>query len=441
MYSTEVELLLKSKKIKIGDRVRLVKGKLTYEGILMPRIELGDTSAIVIKLDNGYNIGVKFDKTVKLKLVKKGKPIRFRPAKLAIKKDPTKATVAILGCGGTIASRIEYTTGAVYPAFSPADLLLSFPELKDIANIKGKKLFDLLSEDMTPSHWQLIAREVEKEIKSNIDGIVLMHGTDTIHYTSAALSFMLQSLPVPVVLVGAQRSSDRGSSDNLVNLVCATVAAKSDIAEVSVCMHGSMSDDFCYLHQGTKVRKLHSSRRDAFQSVNVLPYAKILYPEKKIEYLRADYNKREKKTVKVDDKLNSNVGLVYIYPGIKPEFIESLSKFYEGIVIVGTGLGHVPTNPFNDKFTKSLIPSLKNLINSNIPVVIAPQTIFGRLDMNVYTAGRLLDEIGVIGNYCDWTPETALVKLMWVLGHTKDVKKVKEMMLTNLAGEIGKRSV
>ena len=162
---------------------------------------------------------------------------------------------------------------------------------------------------------------------------------------------------------------------------------------------------------------------------------------KKIEYLRTDYNKREKKTVKVDDKLNPNIGLVYIYPGIKPEFIDSLSKFYEGIVIAGTGLGHVPSNPFNDRFTRSLIPSLKNLINSGIPVVIAPQTIFGRIDMNVYTAGRMLNEIGVIGNYCDWLPETTLVKLMFVLGHTKDMKKVREMMLTNIAGEISKSTV
>jgi glutamyl-tRNA(Gln) amidotransferase subunit D len=406
----------------------------------MPRIELGDSSSLLLKLPNGYNIGIKHEKGIAIKLLERGKPIRFKPAEVAIKKDPTKPTVSILGCGGTIASRIEYTTGAVFPAFSPADLILSFPELKDIANIKGKKLFDLLSEDMTPSHWQIIAKEVEKEIKSGVDGIILMHGTDTMHFTSAALSFMIQNLPIPVVLVGAQRSSDRGSSDNLVNLVCATVAATSDIAEVSVCMHGSSSDDFCYLHQGTKVRKLHSSKRDAFQSVNVSPYAKILYPEKRIEYIRTDYNKRDSKTVKIDDKINPNVGLVYVYPGIKPEFVDSLSKFYEGVVIAGTGLGHVPTNPSNDKFTKSLIPSIKNLIASGISVVIAPQTIFGRINMNVYTAGRLLDETEVIGNGCDWLPETALVKLMWVLGHTKDMNKVREMMLTNISGEISKRS-
>lgn len=440
MYSHEIESLLKSEKIKVGDKVLVTKGKLEYVGILMPRIKLGDIYTLVIKLSNGYNIGVKYEKDTKLRRLEPGRPIRFKPAEAVPRKDPEKPTVSILGCGGTIASRVEYTTGAVFPAFSPADLLLSFPELGDIANIKSRKLFDLFSEDITPQHWQVIAKEVVKEIESGSDGVVLMHGTDTLHFTSAALSFMLRDLPVPVVLVGAQRSSDRGSSDNLVNLVSATViAAQSSVAEVTVCMHGSMSDEFCYLHQGTKVRKLHTSRRDAFQSVNVRPYAKVFYPDKKIEYLRNDYKVREKKTVKLDDKLNTNVALVYTYPSIKPEFIQSLRNF-DGIVIAGTGLGHVPTNPMNDKFTQSLLPSLRNLIHSNIPVVIAPQTIYGRLDLDVYEAGRMLNEIGVIGDGCDWTPETALVKLMWVLGHTKEMSKIREMMLTNYAGEIGERT-
>lgn len=441
MYSQEIESLLKSKNIKIGDRIRILKKGATYEGLLMPRIELGDPSSLVIKLDNGYNIGIKFEKDLAVKLVSRGKPIKFKPAKGVAKKDPEKPTVAILGCGGTIASRVEYTTGAVFPAFSPADLLLSFPEIKDISNIKGRKLFDLFSEDITPEHWKIIAAEVVKEIKAKAGGIVLMHGTDTLHYTAAALSFMLQDLPVPVVLVGAQRSSDRGSSDNAVNLVCSTVAAaKSDIAEVTVCMHGSSSDDFCFVHQGTKVRKLHTSHRDAFHSVNSLPYARITYPDKTIEYLRTDYRKRDRRTVKVDDKINENVGLVYIYPGIKPENVEAVARMHDGIVVAATGLGHVPTNPSNDKLARSLIPTLKNLINSGIPVVLAPQTIHGRLNLNVYSAGRLLNEIGVIGHGCDWTPETALVKMMFVLGHTKDPAKVREMMLANIAGEIGKRT-
>jgi glutamyl-tRNA(Gln) amidotransferase subunit D len=438
LYLKSIENFLKRKGIEIGDEIEVIKGGVKYQGILMPRIELGDPSNLVIKLSNGYNIGIKFDKNVKVKLLRKGKPIKFVPSEAKVEMDLTKPTVSILGCGGTIAARVEYKTGAVFPAFSPSDLLLSFPKLKEIANIKGRKLFDLFSEDMTPNHWQIIAKEVAKEIKAGVDGVVLMHGTDTMHYTSAALSFMLQNLPVPVVLVGAQRSSDRGSSDNEMNLLSAVItAANSDIAEVTVCMHGSMSDDFCYVHQGTKVRKTHTSRRDTFQSINVLPFAKVWYLEKKIEYLRDDFRKKDKeRKLKLDTKINPNVGLIYFHPGIKPEFIEALAKFYDGIVIAGTGLGHVSTNPFNDKYAKSLVPSLKSLINSGIPVIIAPQTIFGRINLNVYTSGRILNEIGVIGNGCDWLPEVALVKLMFVLGHTKDMKKVRELMLTNIAGEI-----
>lgn len=408
----------------------------------MPRIEFGDVNSIVIKLDNGYNIGIRFSKDVKIELIKKGSPIEFKSAKLEIEKIPEKPEVSILGTGGTLASRVEYRTGAVFPAFSPADFLLSFPDLKEIANINGRKIFELFSEDITPYHWKIIAREVVKEIKKKVDGIVLMHGTDTMHYTSAAISFMVQNLPIPVVFVGSQRSSDRGSSDNAMNLLSAVItAAKSDIAEVSVCMHGTSSDDFCYVHQGTKVRKMHTSRRDTFRSINVLPFAKVWYLERRIEYLRNDFKKRGSREVKLDDRINPNVALIYSHPGIKPEFIENLAKFYDGVVIAGTGLGHVSTNPTNNKLCKSLVPSLKRLIDSGIPVVIAPQTIYGRINLNVYTAGRLLKKIGVIGHNCDWTPEAALCKLMWVLGKTKNMEKIRKMMLENIAGEISNRSI
>lgn len=441
MYSKKVRRALERKKIKAGDKIRLTKGKKVYEGILMPRIELGDRDSLVLKLGSGYNFGIKYGKGMKIKRLKRGKPIEFKPAKVKVKKDPGKPTVSILGCGGTVASRIEYRTGAVYPAFSPGDLLESFPHLKEIANIEGRKLFDLFSEDITPDHWQIIARECTKEIKKGVDGVILTHGTDTMHYTSAVLGFMLQNLPVPIVLVGSQRSSDRGSSDNAMNLTCSVLtAAKSDIAEVVLCMHGTISDDFCYVHKGSKVRKCHTSRRDTFRSINESPYAKVWYFKRKIEYLRDDFKKRDKKRkLKLDTKVNPDVGLIWIHPGIKPEFIKKLGDFYDGIVVAGTGLGHLPANKV-DKYTKPILPALKNLIESSVPVVIAPQTIWGRIDMNVYSTGRDLLKIGVIGNYCDFTPETALVKLMFVLGHTKEMDKVKELMEKNSVGEISKRS-
>lgn len=439
MYSAQIEKVLKSRKISVGDRVRVAKDKFVIEGTLLPRITLGDTSSIVVKQDNGYNVGIRHEKGIKIELVKHGRPIEIRHAAMEARKDSTKPLVSILGAGGTIASRVEYDTGAVFPEFSPGDLLRSFPQLKEIASIKGRELFRLFSEDMTPEHWRTIARETAKEIMSGAQGVVITHGTDTMNYTSAALSFMLQNLPVPVVVVGAQRSSDRGSSDNMMNLICAVqAAAHSNIAEVSACMHATSSDDFCYIHQGNKVRKLHTSRRDAFRSVNVLPFAKVWFAERKIEYLRDNYAKRADRKMRIDDKINPNVGLIQIHPGIKPEFIESTKKFFNGVVLAGTGLGHAPTNPSKEKFAKSTLPAIKSLIDSGIPVVIAPQTIYGRLNLNVYSAGRLLKQAGVIGDGADWLPETAMVKLMWVLGHTRDMEKVREMMMMNFAGELSK---
>jgi glutamyl-tRNA(Gln) amidotransferase subunit D len=321
---------------------------------------------------------------------------------------------------------------------SESELLAAVPELHSVGKLSARSLFSILSEDLAPEHWKIMAREAEKDIKAGADGIVLTHGTDTLHYSAAALSFMLRT-PVPIVFVGSQRSSDRGSSDNVVNLVCAAAAAKGDIAEVSICMHANSSDDTCSLHRGTRVRKLHTSRRDAFRSVNAKPLASIDYKTRKISAIDTHYSKRGARKLEVDDKMNHNVALIYTYPGITPKFISSLSSF-DGIVFAGTGLGHVPTNAMNNKLAQSVLPEVKSLISSGIPVVMAPQTLYGRINMNVYTAGRLLKEAGVIGDGCDWLPEVALVKLMWVLGHTKKMDEVRKMMLTNHAGELSARS-
>jgi glutamyl-tRNA(Gln) amidotransferase subunit D len=429
--------ILKSKRISVGDKIRVD----SIEGILMPKTEFVESDVIVIKMSNGYNIGIKFKEETKVELIEKKKePLLGKPNTKRF--DSDKPTVSILACGGTIASRVEYRTGAVFPSFSPEELIEAFPEIGEIANIKARKLFDLFSEDMQPEHWKIIAQEVAKEIESGVDGIVLMHGTDTMHYTSAALSFMLQDLPVPVVLVGAQRSSDRGSSDNRINLVSAVLfASKGEIAEVVVCMHESMNDDYCSIHRGTKVRKMHTSRRDAFKSINISPLARVNYLEKKIEYFETNFKKRNKsRKLKIDININPNVGIFYFHPGAKPEVLKEMSKFYDGIVIASTGLGHVGINPGNNKLARSFLSTIKELIERGIPIVFAPQTIYGRLNMNVYSTGRILEKVGVIGNLCDWSIETALVKLMFVLGHTKDMNEIKRMMLTNIAGEISERS-
>lgn len=433
MYSDEIEKLLKKGNIEIGDRIAITKEGTKYEGVLMPRVQ-GDPSVLVIKLDDGYNIGIAFEKC-EISLVKKGEQ-----RKAEQKTDEGKGEVAIFGCGGTISSRIEYKTGAVYPVISPKELIATFPQLSALASIKVKKIFSLLSEDMAQEHWKILADEVAGEIKDGAKGVVIMHGTDTMGYTAAALSFMLQQLPVPVILVGAQRSSDRPSSDNELNLLNSVWAAKNaDMAEVSVCMHATMDDSYCHLHRGTRVRKFHNSRRDAFRSVNSLPLAAVDYRKRFLEPFSSFAPRDEKRKLIVDKKMSDNVAMVYIHPGIKPKIIDSLLD-YDGVVLVGTGLGHVPTNAFNDKHAHSIFKNIKSLIDSGIAVVMASQTIYGRINMNVYSTGRLLKEAGVIGDGADWTPETAFVKLCWVLGHEKKPGKVAELMMKNIAGEISERS-
>jgi len=460
-YPDDVVKLFESSGVAVWDRIRVKKGDLVIEGILLPRPPLVGGRALVLKLDNGYNVGVLPDGAV-IELLEKGQPPRLEQPpstggseasaemgaggigaseKSGERKTVDRRKVTVISAGGTISSRIDYNTGAVFPALTAEDLTSFFPGLNQIADIKSVPLFNILSEDMNPNHWKVLAERVYEEIKGGADGIVVTHGTDTMHYTAAALSFMLRGVGVPVALVGAQRSSDRGSSDNVMNLECAVSVAASDMAGVFVVMHGTTSDDYCLVHQGVKVRKMHSSRRDAFRSIGVLPYAKVHWDKWEgegglpIEYLR-DYPKRSGELPTLDTRLDEKVGLIYVHPGIRPEFIESLSKFYDGIVLAGTGLGHAPTNPGKDPLAVSVLPAVKSLISSGVPVVMAPQTIYGRINMNVYAAGRLLKEAGVIGDQCDWTPEVAMVKLMFVLGHTRRMDEVKEMMETNMVGEI-----
>jgi len=443
-YSKEVVALLKKNKVDVMHNVTvLLRDGRKFSGVIMQR-GAGSDDILVVKLDNGYNIGLNVENITKID--DNGK---VKDKNVGNKKDTKhetkvvrhkKSLVHIIGVGGTIASKVDYQTGAVYPLVSEDELLSAFPELSAIATIKSSQLFSLFSEDMTPDIWIDIAEEINRTIKNEKpNGIVVTHGTDTMHYTSAALSFMLQGLPCPIILTGAQRSSDRGSSDSKINLLSSVLAAKYKFGEVAVCMHASMNDGVCHVHRGTRVRKMHTSRRDAFKTVNGRPLLEVDWRKGKIIELSGVTKPKPYGNLKLDTKINSNVAMQYFYPGLRQKDISRLSE-YDGVVLMGTGLGHVSTNQFNNKKSISLIKEIKELIDSNIPVVMTSQTIFGRINLNVYSSGRMLKEAGVIGHLCDFTPETAYVKLMWVLGHTNKMDKVKEMMETNIVGEISERS-
>jgi glutamyl-tRNA(Gln) amidotransferase subunit D len=430
-YKGKVQKLLSSASVEIGDKVRVEKAGSVHEGVLMPRTELGDPNHIVLKLSSGYNVGIKLDRGAKLVKLEKGKPPKLGIPTIKIRRDPSKPDVSIVGTGGTIASRVDYRTGAVYPAFTPEEIYSAVPELADLANIRVIEACSVFSEHMTPELWVKVGKVIAKELNAGASGVVVAHGTDTMGYTAAALSFMLKDLFRPVVLVGSQRSSDRPSSDAALNLIGAvTVAGKSNIAEVSVVMHGSTEDDFCLIHRGAKVRKCHTSRRDTFQTINDIPIGMVRGTELKL--FRDDYNRvKPKGRVKVDGKFEPRVALVKVSPGMRSEVLDGLLRAgCKGIVLEGTGLGHVP---------ESLFEGIKRAIGQGVPVVMTSQCLWGRIDMKVYSTGRDLLQLGVIP--CEDTlPETAYVKLMWVLAHAKGAKEVSKLMRTNLAGEITPRT-
>ncbi|MBU3896969.1 MAG: Glu-tRNA(Gln) amidotransferase subunit GatD [Nanoarchaeota archaeon] len=429
-YSKPVQTALKKVKINVGDKISIKNGNELYEGLLMPRTELGDKDSIVVKLSSGYNIGVKYDKNMKItKLASK------QDSKIELEKpkfDPKKPNVTIISTGGTIASKVEYKTGGVKAIENPQELLFNVPELKEIANIKFVKVLQKMSEDMDSIDWQDIAKAVVKELTLG-NAVVITHGTDTMHYTAAALSFMLKDLHKPVIITGSQRSPDRGSSDAGMNLICAVHAALSDIGEVGVVMHGSTDDDYCNFNRGTRVRKMHSSRRDTFRTLGDTPIAQI-YPDGKINIL-SSYRKKKDIKVSADTKFENKITLVKVYPGSDPDILNYyLKKGYKGIVIEGTGFGYVPTHA-----RKSWIPTVKK-ISKKIPIVIVTQTLFGRVNSNVYEPLRILYHQTDAINGNDMLPEVALVKLGHILGHTKKLKEIKKLMTKNLVGEISERS-
>ncbi len=429
-YKGEALRFLKEAGAEIGDIIRIKRNGKTYEGLLIPRSEYGDEKHLIIKLKSGYNIGVSVGLTTQVERIGVGVKPTFTPPPLPKQKlDLPK--VVIVSTGGTIASRVDYRTGAVRPALSASDLYSVVPELSEIAVVETEILFSLYSENIDEKHWSEIAKNIAKHIKKGATGIVVAHGTDTLGYTAAALSFALQDLPVPVIMVASQRSADRPSSDSATNLIGAVkAAATSPFAEVVVAMHETISDTSIVFHRGTKVRKCHTSRRDTFRSINVSPLART--ENDQIKMLVEYYRKRDLSR-KLDLKPNfEKAALIKFHPGLDPQIIECyVDKGYGGIILEGTGLGHVGNY---------CLSAIRKAVENNVIVAMTSQCIWGRLGMNVYDTGRDLLAMGVLPLE-DMLPETALVKLMWVLGQTRNVEEAKRLLTENIAHEISPRTL
>ncbi len=423
-----------TKKPEPGDKVKIQinkKGALKdIEGILMPT---EDDAHTFVKLDSGYNLGIENKSIVKMQTL--NAPSSSTPRPKLQTPNSKLPTIAILHTGGTIASKVDYASGGVTAKYSAEDLLELVPELASIAHIKTELVANLMSEDMNFSDYAKIIAGIKKHAP-HCDGIIIGHGTDTLSYTAAALAFALETINIPIILVGSQRSSDRGSTDAAANLISAArFITQTNFAGVAICMHHHSGDDVCAILPPAKTRKMHTSRRDAFQPVNSEPIALVHYPSGKIDLRASDYARKSKDTLLVKEKFSPNIGLLKTHPSMKHELFEFFTKTYDAFVIEGTGLGHAPTNtPENQKNYEAL----KRFIEKGGIVAVTSQCLYGRVHPSVYTNLRRLADIGCI--FCeDMLPETAYIKLAWLLGNYP-TDEAKKLLAKNMRGEISERS-
>lgn len=417
--------------IDFGDRVRVEKSKEFFEGIYLPSPEKG---TFLLKLDNGYNVGFVLKEILKIKLIEKKKRLKTH---FELVESGQKKTIGLVMLGGTISAKLNPGKGGVDWVDTPEELFNIYPELFENVNVRVESPFMKGSENMDFKDWQKVAKVVHKMLNDkNICGVIVTQGTDTLHYTTSALSFFLRNLNKPVAVTYSQRSIDRASSDALLNLKCSIQVATSNIAEVLAVGHANEDDDFCYGIIGTKVRKLHSSKRSAFKSINIKPALKIF--ENKIEFISNVNPRNENKKVELDNCFEEKVGIIKFYPGQDPSILDYyLKNKYKGIIIEFFGIGNIAVGGSR----KSWTTKLKEVMKKGMIVCATPQTIYGRLQPLVYVTGRELVDSGIIFLE-DMLTETAFVKLGWVLGHkewSKNQKLVKEKMLFNFANEINYR--
>lgn len=421
--------VLKKWNVRVWGQADVTTTRGLFKGTILPRSENDDDKHIVMKIITGYNVGVDIATIIDMK------ETGYKKANYKIPEKEFPYTqglpkVKLIGTGGTIASRLDYRTGAVIPAFSPGELYGAVPELAEICNLTTEKVFAVFSENMAPDHYRKLAIAIGKEIENGVDGIVIGHGTDTLHHTAAALTYMVQNPPVPIVLVGSQRSSDRPSSDAALNLMHAcTTAGHGDIAEVMVCMFGPTSDEYGFLHRGTRVRKMHSSYRSTFRTIGDTPLATVT--RRGVEPIKKEYNHRRKdRNVTILPYFEEKVAIVYYYPNMQPDIIDSLvQNGYKGIVIAGTGLGHV---------NKPIYPAIERAHAAGVHMYMTVQTLWGYAHMFVYDTGRDLMAKGIIPA-ANMLPEAAYIKLGWALGQTTDHEEVKKLMLTPINDETTSR--
>ncbi|WP_393970917.1 Glu-tRNA(Gln) amidotransferase subunit GatD [Oxyplasma meridianum] len=403
-----------------GDLLEIKYGNSLLKGMYISK----EKDLLIIKLENGYNLSLPSSSIEILSHVSQKRPVGLS-GNGSSKIGKGKTHITIITTGGTIASRVDYSTGAVKPVKDLEFLTSSIPGITERFNLKLSEYGEILSENMTPENWISLGRSARDFMKKS-DGIIITHGTDTMSYTSSALAFMFERQTTPVVFVGSQRSSDRPSSDAFLNFRGAIEFSSTDFGEVGIAMHETISDTGIALHRSVRSRKMHTSRRDAFRTIGSMP---VGYSDPKGTVFREGYRKIADE-ISFSDRLDSKVALIYFSPTLSSEDLENVIAGRHAAIIMGTGLGHVNTD---------LAETIRKSSRDGIKIMMTSQCINGSVNMNVYSTGRILKDAGVIpmGSIL---PEVAYVKAMYVLANYPS-EEFEKRMQENLRGEILEREI
>ena len=430
---------------KVRITVNSWSGEVEHEGYLLHPVKKG---YITLKLVNGYNISFPEESIINKSILE---TVPVSDSKLEKTTQNTDLPhVTIIHTGGTIASKVDYTTGAVVARLEPDELLEANPELAKQACISVIRLGNMWSDDMRPQHWNSILKASEEAFNSGSVGVVICHGTDSMHFSSSAVAFGWAANggipPGRIAFTGSQRSSDRGSSDSSENLLAAVHWAaygpkvNGNIGDSTVViMHETTADGICGVFSGVGVRKMHTSKRNAFKPINNQKLASIKIERENVEIeLGEKWQKSNREVNKKPSLYDCNLKFTHLMSNahLQPEIIDFIKeKGHSGIIFHGMGLGHLPIeDPLNDAPENlEVAKSIKNYVDSGGVVLMVGQCINGPINMDVYSKGRNQQDLGIIGHQSTTPPDTASVKLHWILSNNSE--EIHSLISKNLCGE------
>ncbi len=326
--------------------------------------------------------------------------------------------ILMIGTGGTIAST-KATNGGLHPQLTSEEILMYIPDISRVCGVDTVQVCNMDSTNISPDIWVLLVETIRNNYDI-YDGFVICHGTDTMAFTAAALSYLIQNSPKPIVLTGAQRPINMEITDSKTNLFDSFLYASSEEASgVQIVFNGKVI-------LGTRARKTHSKSFQAFSSINY-PYLAVIQDSHLIQYIREP--KLDAPTFY--DKLNPKVGLFKLTPGADSDILDYMFTKYDAVIIESYGVGGIPSLS-----NYQYLNIIQKWTDKGKTVVMTTQVPNEGSDMNIYQVGHeLKNKVSIIEAY-DMITEAVVSKLMWILGQTKDPELIKGMFYTTVSNDI-----